>query len=343
MGIYTSTSPFVSTPNQGRARNSALLPEATLRSERILEVASQEMEIATNYYPLEGEYYRRRKSGRQCTCQRESIDRHIEEKEEAGVSLSDFLVSLNEGLTEEDFCPICFGTGLVGGYERTGTANITLDTTLNPTLDKINVIQQPPYYFKPTNKWGTITWSIVVPKYFQDVLNVAIRWKEEPDQWTLKVDGSTITKDSFLDEKGNSIDIEFSMKDSTNKEAGIYAIFIQLSVSSSYSIKCDIPRKIIDYTGEFNIFDAPESNVTINFDNTVKNLTTRDLLVDDEGYIWRIVRVERGNPMSVDIFKTCESRLVRRFEKYYQIPSKKIISKYYNEENPTDSLYTWVL
>lgn len=340
--MATHTIPSTFTGFQPRARNSALLPGVVLRSKRVMESAAVEMVHATDYYPIEAEYYRRRRSGRQCTCQKESIDRHIEKKEEDGVSLTDFLLSMNEGLKEEDFCPICFGTGLVGGYERTGTINLTLDSTLNPTLTRTNLVQQMPYYFKPTNKWGSVVWDLTVPRYFSDVLNVAIRWKKEPEQWNLKVGGTAISKDSFLDEKGNMVIVSLDMKDSSNEEVGVYAIFIQLSVADPY-IRCDVPRKIIDYQGEFNIWDAPESSIEVNLDKSVKDPTTRDLLVDDEGYIWRIIRVDRGNPMGVDIFKTCGARLVRQFEKYYQIPSKRIIQHYHPSKEDVGSDYTWVL
>jgi len=330
--IYSSTTGFVKPHIRKDARNAHLLPEARTRSKRILTGASEEAVKAQAYYPYWVEFYRCMQNGRQCTCVDESVEREKETTELGGASLSDFLLTLNEELPNEDYCPICFGTKLVGGYDRVGAFTLVLDGTLAPRPSKIRLEKDRPWVYRPTNKTGTLTWSNVeLPTYFTDVLNVAIKWDEEPDEWSFTVDGVAVDKDSLESRKGEKVDFVLSMKDSVNDKAGLYAIFFQFEVTNGF-IQADMPRKTVSYTGDLNVVDEVQGQVTINFDRSVGQVTTRDLIVDQDGYIYRITENERNNPMEVQVSNTCQSRLVRAWEKYFFMPSK-VISRVYQEHN----------
>ena len=155
--------------NIPRARNTHLIPEARLRSKKILESIALEEVNSFDYYPQSVEFWRRLKSGRQCTCSSESINREIEKKESDNLSLSDFLLLFKSDLgSTQDFCPICFNTGFVGGYHKIGTYSIILDST-GSQINNINIEQSRPYVFRPTNILGIIQWEITIPKFFSKV------------------------------------------------------------------------------------------------------------------------------------------------------------------------------
>jgi len=335
--ILTTTAGFTKARIPRGGRNKYLIPEATLRSKRILSGAAEEMKVAIEYYDSDVEYYSRLKNGVQCTCQQASVDREVVEAKTDGASLSDFLLSLNQELPNQDYCPICFGTTFVGGYKRLGADTIILDASSKPRPYRCNLVKERPYYYKPTNKLGHIEWQITVPKYFSAVLNIAIKWKEEPEQWDLKIDGSTITKSLLESLKGDKVTIRLEMKDSTNENAGFYAAFIQLAIVNDGYIRCDSPRNTISYTGEINVVDEVQSSITINFSDIGYDLSSRDLVIDNNGIIWRLLEIEYNNPLDVTISYTCQARLVRAYETYFQLPSK-ILQKHYNE-----NLYTFIV
>jgi len=330
--IYSSTTGWVKPRVNRDARNAHLIPESRTRGKRILTGASEEAVKAQAFYPYWVEYYRILKNGRQCTCTSDSVEREKEMSELGGASLSDFIMNLSAEIPDEDYCPICFGSHLVGGYDRVGAFSLVLDGTLAPRPSKVRLEKEKPWVYRPTNKTGTLTWSQVeLPNYFTDTLNVAIRWDKEPEEWSFTVDGVAVDKDSLESRKGQKVNFVLSMKDSVNETAGVYAIFFQFEVTNSF-IQADLPRKTVSYTGDLNVVDEVQSSITINFDRSVGQVTTRDLVVDKDGYIYRLIENERNNPMEVQISNTAQARLVRQFEKYFFMPSK-VINKVYQENN----------
>lgn len=332
MAIFSTTSGFHKPHTEKDARNRHLTPEVTLRMKRVLTGAKQEMQAATSVLENDVEYYMLAKNGRQCTCTQETLNRLVEEVEESTISLQDFIMNVNKELPNSDYCPLCFGTKLVGGYKRIGVDTLILDSTLSHRMNKLTLIREKPFWFKPANTLGKLTWIVTLPKYYIDVLNIAIKWKSEPSQWAFKVNGEVVTRDLLNTLQGEKVTFELEMRDSANSDAGLYGIFIQLQVNKTAWIRCDMPRHTISYTGPFNATDEVQDTLTINFDSSVSNISTRDLIVDPYGLIWRIIECEKGNPAQVKIYSTCQARLVRDFEKYYFLPSKKIAEKYLNHE-----------
>jgi hypothetical protein len=144
MAIYTTTSGLAK-PNVPRpARNKHLIPEVTTRSKRILSAAAEEMDVANSVVDRKAEYYRRKKSGKECTCRISSVERNKDEAKQEGTSLVDYLL-YNDTLENVDICPICFNTGYVGGYDRVGVNTLTLDSTERYRLDKVDLVKERPY------------------------------------------------------------------------------------------------------------------------------------------------------------------------------------------------------
>lgn len=306
------------------ARNSTLMPEVRLRSKRILKGAAQELSNSLSFYPKNVELYKRLENGRACSCTKKKAEVVIQEA--SSLFLSDFVLKFDGKLTETlNECPICFGTGFVGGYNRSGCYQIVLDSTL-ANVSTLEQTLDPPYYFKPNNKVKRVSWDVILPKYFGKVVTVAIKWKEEPEQWSFTVDNNEYTNSYIMSRNGEKVTFTMTLKDSSNINAGMYCIFIQLAIGTE-TVNADMPRVITSYTGEMNISDEPQNNITINLGNVGK-LSTKDVIIDDLGYIWRILEVESLNPMNVEMGYICQARLCRNFESYFILPSK-IINKLY--------------
>ncbi len=320
--IHTQLSGFSKLTKQ--ARNSTLMPEVRLRSKRILKGAAQELSNSLSFYPKTVELYKRLTNGRACSCTKKKAEVAIEDTN--SLFLSDFVLTFDGKLNETlDECPICFGTGFAGGYSRSGCYQIVLDSTLTNT-STLEQTLDPPYYFKPSNKTKNVSWNVTLPKYFSKIVNVAIRWKEEPEQWSFTVDNNEYSNSYLVSRKGETVTFKMTMKDNTNKNAGMYCIFIQLAITNEL-VQADMPRITTSYTGEMNISDEPQNNITINLGNVGK-LSTKDVVIDDLGYIWRILEIESLNPMNVEMGYTCQARLCRNFENYFILPSKMINKLY---------------
>jgi len=304
-----------------KARNRHLVPEVTQRAERVLEQVVEEEAAALDVYPSLGEYWHRKINGPQCTCRREK-------EEETGEELFDltkFIQGTAMNLIDDAFCPLCFGTGFVGGYYKHGTVNIVLEGSQEPRAHRVQLVKESPYYYKPTNKRGTVTWKVQIPARFSSVGDVAIRWKEAPAQWSLTIDGEPFTKDLLAIHAGDIVDITLIMKDSSNEDAGFYGLFMQFIVKSEGLIPLDIPLSVKKSTGVAS--EETESSVSINF-GSITNSRSADTVVDHEGFVWRLIEVAENKPMDKTISVTAQARLVRQFEVYYLLPSRRINSSY---------------
>lgn len=327
MAIYTNLHGITKAKVPRTARNNHLVPEVSTVIKRTLTGAAQEMNKAISAVNTLCEYYSILTSGRRCSCTLDK-DPTLNKEVEDTLNLQDFILGIQSQLpSTQEFCPICFGNKYVGGYKRSGCDTLVLDASLSHRLDKLNLVKELPYWFKPKNTLGRVTWKVQIPAYAEDVLNIAIRWKEEPAYWKFTIDDEKVTKQAILDRIGTLATFQMQIKDSSTEHAGLYAVFLQLQLNSKHLIQCDMPRITTSYTGPMNIVDESQDTITINFDNSVSP-TTRDVVVTQDGRIYRITEVERGDPAGISIFSTCQARLVRNFERYYTLPSKVLLNTF---------------
>lgn len=333
MALFSNSSGFTKTKGVLKVRNRHLIPESTIRGKRILESAVEEEKSALDWYASTVEYWTRLRSGRLCSCQTEAIvTEEVERKNEGGLSLRDFIKSNDLSLPVKDFCPICYGNKYVGGYNRYGVNTVVLDFTSTPRASSIQLIRQTPHWYKPTNKTGTITWQFYVPKYFIAIGDISIRWHERPTNWSLKLDGNDFSKQLLDSSKGQKVSLSLDMRDSTNENAGVYAIFIQFIVTDP-SVKVDMPRQTINYgQGDWGTIDSVQSDITVNVGSQIESPHTTDMMIDKNGIIWRVLEAEKGNPFGLTIYNTYQCRRVRDFEHYYILPSMAI-NQVYNKDN----------
>ncbi len=311
------TSGKLTKTKQKTGRNIHLIPEVTERSKRILTQAQNEANNAFSVYENTVEFFKFKTSGIPCTCFSNTNEA------EAEFSLKDFIMESRLEIKPQDFCPICFSSKFVGGYNKVNHDTIVLSASTSFKLTKIDLIKDSPFWFKPTNKIGTVSWQVNIPKYFKSA-QIYIKWKsKEPNHYRFLVNGSLYSGlDNF---KGMNIDLSMEMKDSSNIDAGLYAVFIVFEISDT-PVYADMPRHTQSFTGDSNIVDEVESNITINFNNVTPS--TRDLVIDKYGLLWRIIQVERNNPFGIEVTNNCQARLVKRFELTFMLWSETLKLNY---------------
>jgi len=343
MAISTAVGNFVpGFPVNRDPRNKHLIPEVSVRAERILKGVAKEENSAFAMHSVYCCYYHKLKNGRPCTCRYDRLEVDVERTaEDKAIVLSDFLLNVPQLVPDGDSCPICLDTGFVGGYERTGTFSIVLDPTLaHNTTAGVRLEKSKPYVFRPSNVSGDITWTITIPTYFTNVTDVAIRWDEEPEEWSVKLDNVTLTEDLLEDSKGEEVTIKFSMTDGSNKAAGMYCIFLVFNVSDSYLISSNFPNIETTLTGDMNIVNDITSPQSVYFDDAVGDCLTTDLFLDTRwNKLWRVVSLETNAPYENIIDRKTQSRIVRDFEKHLMIPNKLLVGYY----NKISDYYTFVI
>ena len=334
MGIInTQTFGLMKPSARVTARNSHLMPEIHQRAQRVLQSAREEAIMALNVVREMGELWSKYKNGEVCTCTQQQ--RKLNETEEASkgnIDILDFLKSGNKGvLTNREFCPICYGTGIVGGYNLLGTYSIMLHAaTPGLKLNKLSVEQQAPYRIRCGTS-GTATWEVQLPKYFIQCHTIVAHWTPNPpEKFELLLNDKPFNIDLFNllgQTNPDKIKLSIRMEDSTGKVSLDYLRVI-LKMNRDTLVSVDIPNYTYNYTGSLSVQQEVQSSITMNFAGTVDIDTSDVIVLEKDGVMWRIIENEFNAPMGVTISSNCQARLIRSFENYYLLPSKCAHTKY---------------
>lgn len=262
--------------------------------------------IATNpkyYY-----YFARKTVGRRCSC-------------------------VDSETTPEGQCPICWHTGIVGGYDKFGTVTEVIDSTY-PNLTMVNV--EPnfsdltrPVMFKltPSANTGFIETSIQLRynKHSVDYISNIFR----------KVAGNTVqpyvrasteanyvplTTDSLKTRLTASmlyIKVVLSRIDSTYDAPLFSHLVIRYNVRDDLRIWGDA-SKIQESTAlaEFGVYENFNMS-TIFFDNTIERFNNTDWLYRlDNGTRWKIIEVVLNRPLNINTSSLVTARKVQIFDTY---------------------------
>jgi hypothetical protein len=317
-------------PNLNHAgRNVHLLPEIHARAKRMLVQASKEMINANSSVVLNRtcEIWKAKLSGPTCTCTLKSDEATKERSKDSYLDLKSFLITKEISPAKvKESCHICYGTGFVGGYDLQGASTTVLDCSSEPSLKEATLVRERPWWVKASSK-SKVSWLTVIPKYIVDVYGVLIKWKEEPNKYRLFIEDELLTRESLLNYAGKRVSITLEMKDSSKKEAGVYAIFLVFATGST-QVNVDIPNFTRSFSGTLRVWSEIQESITANFDSRVNNLTPMDIFVIQEGFIYRIVEVESNKPLDVVISWNCQCNLVRQQAWYYHIHSKLVLNQY---------------
>lgn len=255
---------------------------------------------AVSFHPQEYYFYQQKQYGRLCSCH------------EAGIP---------DGL-----CPICFGEGWVGGYNKWGTQTFVFDTTHFHVLTEQAKLASSINFDLRTDSWtlessgiGYIYWEMDVGQWSTiDVIriiknnNVIVQWKGN-DKWF------TLNKLTF-DQKGK---VQFRAILNGDLGRPIFTgIFLRFNTLLDTTIKINIP--LISESRQVNEYGFYDSFDTINFwlpGKYLQRIGSRDWWYSlEEGTRWRNINQKPNKVFRYTLSWDITTRLVQPIEGIYQFP-----------------------
>lgn len=281
--------------------------------EQLIPMIAKKTRNALNTVPVYVEHFQQIRAGRRCSC-------FYVEDEASGM------------------CPLCYGSGIVGGYQKRGTKVDVLDVT-SPYTVCVNV--RPDY--------GSMT----RPVQFA-LLSTAVRgsieftWEPVRNLGTiddLKLldsipDGSTITYSirnvddvawvslttAALEQRlavGKTIRVRVDMQRPNPNSTIPRFIGIRCSYRTHKlsALRCDIPRPTRSHTlEEFGIYSSFTSQQFV-FGNDLKSITNSDFFVVlQDGTRWKVTEWQDNKVLNINTSWDITCRLIQDFDRYARVP-----------------------
>lgn len=237
-------------------------------------------------------------------------------------------------------CQICYGTGIVGGYSKFGTTDLTIDVT-HPSLRCVNVrplfeLQARPVLLglDDTALEGYIEADVAI----RQSLGIA-------DVFKMVVRSTTITQNNSIEAFVKSADetdfvpvtyaslnarigdqkltfrFEFSRATLSDANPIMSHFFLRSKLMDDLRIRIDLPRDRESITlAEFGIYDSWQT-ITAFFDSSVPKVGVEDFVFrcrDQE--LWKVVDSSPNRPLNILTSHDTTLRLVQTFEPYVNVP-----------------------
>ena len=237
-------------------------------------------------------------------------------------------------------CQICYGTGIVGGYSKFGTTDLTIDVT-HPSLRCVNVrplfeLQARPVllglddtaldgYFEADVE---IRQSLGVADVFKLVVSTTSITQNNSIEAFVRsaeeTDFVPVTYASLNDRIGYqklTFRFEFSRATLSDSNPIMSHFFLRSKLVDDLSIRVDIPRDRESITlAEFGIYDSWQT-ITAYFDSSVPKVGVEDFVFrcrDQE--LWKVVDSSPNRPLDILTSHDTTLRLVQTFEPYVNVP-----------------------
>jgi hypothetical protein len=323
------------------AKNYGLSQRAPGVGETLVEIGAQRGDAALTVNSVDTYVYNRLSVGRECSClsykdthgELDSHDSDIDapvillgEDEETGDQDEQTIENVLQILEDpQELCPVCYGTGLVGGFKLRNSYEVFLDTGFaSEDISGVEIVQGRPYYFNPIAPSAYIVFRLDIPSYYSSLHKVtkvpeADREHSDMSYSSLEVKGELdVNYQSFTEANLASI---ASSSPSINIKVllseALHGIFLRFLLSTP-TIRMNFPKQtdVISSQAEFDWWESVRVNVA-----SEAVMSTKDLLLDTRyNRMWRITNVEFNEPMLIDIGREVDLRPVRAFENYKLIP-----------------------
>lgn len=240
-------------------------------------------------------------------------------------------------------CQTCYGTGIVGGYTKFGTTDLTIDVT-SPSLRCVNVrplyeLQARPVLMGLDDSAlegyievdVEIRQSIGVTDTFKFVARTTsltqnnsitplVRRSDETDFVPI----TYANLDSRLKSQKLTFRFEFSRATLSDANPIMSHFFLRAKLVNDLTVRVDLPRDRESITlAEFGIYDS-WTVITGYFDNTVPRVGVEDFVFrcrDQE--LWKVVDSSPNRPLNILTSHDVSLRLVQTFEPYVNVPIGK--------------------
>lgn len=278
-----------------------------------IKMNSNALSVDTRYFY----YYKRRSTGRTCSCM------------------------LGEQTTPDGTCNLCYGTGVVGGYDKYGTYADTLDYT-TPMLNMSGVI--PDYTQRPmllvldaqaTSGWVEATFLVRKNAGYVDRLKSIYSSRAGVSSITLTIRESTAPVSAAVPLTDTALTTLITTATSITIRATLTRVSLDAPTPAFSSVyfrygllpkpKIQLPGDIPPNTETVNLqeygFEEQFGITQIVFDNRVKSYTQDDFLYyPEQDKVFKITEVAPkfalGEYMGFDV----NCRIAQQFEIYRKFP-----------------------
>lgn len=294
------------------------LPQRHAR-EDLIPIIARKSQNASNVDPVYFEYFQKVKTGRRCSC-------FEVESEPAGI------------------CPVCYGTGIVGGFNKRGTKTEVFDVT----YPNVSCANTSPDYTNPTRPifwslikssvYGTIDFDLWVKsntgildlmevKDFQPEgtsINYYIKSPSESDFVSLTEDNLRVR----LGQQKIMFRVVMKRVSPVAPLPKLISIRIAYRLICNTEVRVNIPRVeeslALEDLGIYQSF----SSQSFWLDNTLKNMSTEDWLYNTlDGTRWKVTTVSDNKPLGILTSWDITARLIQQYEGYSIVPVGKTVDK----------------
>jgi len=303
-------------------------PQQQARKLLLPQIAKKQTN-ALNVIPTPFEFFQRLVTGRRCSC----------------FSVED---------DPNGLCTVCFGTGVVGGYQKRGTKVWVLDVTL-PEVSAVNVA---PDWSRPMRPIRWILLPTAVFGYLETKIRLSsnvgqldLLWKKATDKPKSKVEfwikspadleWVEMTEDNMRDRLGFpevSLRVVFRRDTPDDPLPALSCLRLSYKLIPHTTIKANVPQAKESLTlEEFGIYESFASQQLV-LDSTIKSCSTEDFLYNvRDGLSWKVIEIGRFDPLGVLLEWALTCRLVQAFEPYAHVPIGQVLSP---SELPPKALYS---
>jgi hypothetical protein len=230
-----------------------------------------------------------------------------------------------------NLCPACFGTGIVGGYNKYGTLLEVVDVT-RPNVKTTNIIPDYSMRTRPTRLKlidGAIHGSMEVRIDLGSNIGLLDALKAsyhtvEGNSLTALIRSPadrefvTLNRENLQPRLGNpwlELKVNFDRVSMSNAPPFLDVIYLRYRTLQNNLLSVDIPR--VEKSVALQEIGIADEWSTQNFwlDNTIRTLTTEDFFVSESGNTrWKILMVKDFAPNGYLV------RLVQQHEPYAKVP-----------------------
>ena len=299
------------------------LPQRHAR-EDLIPIIARKSQNASNVNPSYFEFFQRLKTGRRCSC-------FAVETEPAGI------------------CPVCYGTGICGGYSKRGTKTEVFDVT----YPHVACANTSPDYNQPTRPifwslikssvYGTIDFDLTLRSNIGqlDLLEIKDFIPEGTDiNYYIKSPAETafsaLNEASLklrLGQQKLMFRVVMKRKSPKSPLPKLISIRIAYKLIQNTEVRIDIPRHQESLTlEEFGVYQSFSSQ-TFWLDNTLKNISTEDWfynVLDDTR--WKVIEVSDNKPHGILTSWDLTTRIIQNFEGYSRVPLGKVGKEFLPEQ-----------
>lgn len=276
---------------------------------RIIKRNRQAILVDPHYF----DFFQRKKQGRRCSC---------------------FAVeSSPDGL-----CQVCFGTGIVAGYEKFGTLSEVFDVTY-PRTRAVNVRQDFASQTRPVmwrltdgamKGYVEFDWEIKSSRRKLDLFQVICR--NTGRCGSVKAFIKTVRETKFvpltnssigerLCENKATIRVEVTRTTPEDDHPVFSHVYVRYKLLDETRVRMDVPRQTESVTlAEYGVFDS-FTTITGWLTDEVRKIATEDFFrrAHDNSF-WKAIESQPNKPLQQTTSHDVTLRLIQDFENYKRFP-----------------------